>query len=134
MIRYTEHTRRKAGGKCDCCSAPIEVGERYRWLVVLNDESFDDGFTKQCMACAPDDWPLDSASQPPPPDFGAVVRRWNEAHPVGTPVRYWTGAKWGAGEVGTVREAAYVLGGHTPCAFVTGHPACIALTHIEAAS
>lgn len=56
---------------------------------------------------------------------------WNKAHPVGTAVRYWTGVRVGEGCVGTTRSHADVLGGHTAVVWVTGHSACIALTHVE---
>ncbi|MGW2213263.1 hypothetical protein [Streptomyces sp. NPDC001781] len=56
---------------------------------------------------------------------------WNATYPEGTPVRYWTGAREGAGVKGRTRSAASVLGGHTAVVWVTGHGACIALTHVQ---
>jgi hypothetical protein len=56
---------------------------------------------------------------------------WNAAHPEGTYVRYWTGAREGAGQTGRTRSTARVLGGHTAVVWVTGHGACIALTHVQ---
>jgi len=67
------------------------------------------------------------------PDPGAAVEKFNATHDIGTLVRYWTGAKGdGPGEVGETRTEAQVLGGHTAVVWVEGHPACIALTHVEA--
>ena len=61
----------------------------------------------------------------------AEVDAWNDAHPVGTSVRYWTGLREGRGKPSTTRTEASVLGGHTAVVWVVGEPACIALTHIE---
>lgn len=62
----------------------------------------------------------------------AAVERFNEAHEIGTAVRYWTGLRAGAGALSKTRTPAQLLGGHTAVVWVEGHPACIALTHIEA--
>lgn len=62
-----------------------------------------------------------------------IVERFNERHPIGTAVRYWTGRRQGSGELTETRTPASVLGGHTPVIWVTGHAGCIALTHIEPA-
>ena len=64
----------------------------------------------------------------------ALVKHWNQAHDVGISVRYWPGMRAGDGLEGTTRTVAQLLGGHTAVVWVTGSPACIALTHIEAAS
>jgi len=37
VIRITEHTRRKAAGKCSLCPSTIEPGERYRQLVQVGE-------------------------------------------------------------------------------------------------
>lgn len=60
-----------------------------------------------------------------------TVARWNKAHPVGTPVRVWTGFREGDGTQTRTRSAASVLGGHTAVVWVEGHGACIALTHVD---
>jgi hypothetical protein len=60
-----------------------------------------------------------------------IADSFNRSHPVGTPVRYWTGTREGDGETGATRSAATVLGGHTAVVWVTGHGACIALTHVQ---
>jgi len=60
-----------------------------------------------------------------------AVEWFNQENPIGTPVRYWTGVREGEGQTGVTRTAAHLLGGHTPVVWVTGHPACIALTHVQ---
>jgi hypothetical protein len=59
------------------------------------------------------------------------VEAWNLTYPVGQAVRYWTGAREGAGETGRTRTAAWVAEGHTAVVQVTGHGAWIALTHVD---
>ncbi len=59
------------------------------------------------------------------------VETWNRVYPEGKAVRYWTGAREGAGQKGRTRSAAQVLGNHTAVVWVTGHGACIALTHVK---
>ncbi|WP_052424112.1 hypothetical protein [Nonomuraea candida] len=61
----------------------------------------------------------------------AVVERWNATVPVGTPVRYWTGARHGVGKPSRTRTPAVVLSGHTPVVWVEGEGSCIALTHVQ---
>jgi len=71
------------------------------------------------------------------PAAAAEVHEWNHwfefRHlPVlDAPVRYWTGAREGDGQLGTTRTGAQVLGGHTAVLWVHEHSACIALTHIQ---
>ena len=60
-----------------------------------------------------------------------IARGFNDMFVVGTPVRYWTGAREGTGVLSHTRTPADVLGGHTPMVWVDGHAACIALTHVE---
>lgn len=62
---------------------------------------------------------------------GAECAAWNADHPVGAPVRVWTGARKGDGILTRTRTAASVLGGHTAVVWVDGHGACIALTHVD---
>lgn len=59
------------------------------------------------------------------------VEAWNLTYPEGQAVRYWTGAREGVGQKGRTRSAASVLEGHTAVVWVTGHDACIALTHVK---
>lgn len=64
-------------------------------------------------------------------ELAGVVAAFNAANPVGTPVRYWTGAREGEGRTSVTRTEAQVLSGHTPVVWVEGHGACIALTHVQ---
>lgn len=68
----------------------------------------------------------------------AAVDAWNARVPVGTPVRYWTGARehFGdappdEGKTSHTSSEAWLLGGHTPVVRVYGESACIALTHVQ---
>lgn len=60
-----------------------------------------------------------------------AVDRFNERYPLGSPVRYWTFLREGEGRKGETRSKAQLLSGHTAVVWVTGHAACIALTHVE---
>lgn len=51
--------------------------------------------------------------------------------PVGTPVRYWPGAREGKGRESVTRSDVWSLGGHTPVVLVEGYAGGIALTHVE---
>lgn len=64
----------------------------------------------------------------------AAADAWNDAHPVGSAVRYWTGLREGRARASATRSAASVLGGHTAVVWVVGESACIALTHVERAN
>lgn len=61
----------------------------------------------------------------------AAARAFNDAHPVGTLVRYWKGVREGDGKVSRTRTAAQLLSGHTAVVWVEHEGACIALTHIQ---
>lgn len=52
-------------------------------------------------------------------------------YPIGTPCRYWPGARWDEPRHGTIRSRYAVLGGHTVVVWVTGYPGCIAASHVE---
>lgn len=52
-------------------------------------------------------------------------------YPVGTPCRYWTGAREGEGKQGTIRSAWAILGGHTVVVWIEGCSGCVAETHVE---
>jgi len=56
---------------------------------------------------------------------------FNKAHPVGSTVRYWKGAREGEGNLGETRSEAHVLGEHTAVVWISGVAGCIALTHVE---
>lgn len=59
------------------------------------------------------------------------VERFNQLHPVGTPVRYWPGIRAGDGRESRTRTPAWLVGGHSPCVSVKGYPGGIALTHVK---
>lgn len=46
MIRITAHTRRGPAITCGCCRDPIEPGERYRLLIAVHEDVFDDSFVR----------------------------------------------------------------------------------------
>lgn len=69
--------------------------------------------------------------------FGSARARadaWNRTYPLGTMVRYWTGAKLGEGKQARTRAPAQTLSGHTPVVWVEGEATCISLDHVEAVS
>lgn len=61
----------------------------------------------------------------------ALVVEFNSRHLIGTPVRYWKGAREGDGKTSKTRTGAQMLSGHTAVVWVEGEGACIALSHIE---
>jgi len=60
-----------------------------------------------------------------------LAAKWNRTFPIGTRVRYWTGAREGIGKVSSTRTEASVLGGHTAVVWIEGCVGCVALSHIE---
>jgi hypothetical protein len=60
-----------------------------------------------------------------------LVDDWNAKHPVGTPVRYWSGLRQGEGTLSETRERASVVGGQ-PVVWVRGCLSCVALSHVQA--
>lgn len=61
----------------------------------------------------------------------SAVQLWNEKHPQGTEVSYWTLEKVGPGLRGQTRSAAWLVSGPTPVVLVTGASGGVALTHVE---
>ncbi|MFF0823033.1 hypothetical protein ACFYUR_21950 [Micromonospora haikouensis] len=61
----------------------------------------------------------------------AAARAFNDANPIGTPVRYWRGVREGDGRTARTRTEAQLLGGHTAVVWLQGVAGCIALTHVE---
>jgi hypothetical protein len=62
-----------------------------------------------------------------------VCDKFNEAHPVGTKVRYWKKEREGEPSgVAQTRSMAQVLSGHTAVVWVVGEPGCIAMSHVQA--
>jgi len=58
------------------------------------------------------------------------VAQFNREHKVGTRVRYWRGAREGAGVLSTTRSEAWNLCG-APVVLIDGTSGGIALTHVE---
>ncbi len=56
---------------------------------------------------------------------------WDIAHPIGTPVEYWTWTREGKGKLSVTRSSARVIGGHASV-WVEGEAACISLSHVKA--
>jgi hypothetical protein len=61
------------------------------------------------------------------------VAAWNERHPVGTLVRYWTWTRTGDGKVARTRHAAVVMGDHGSV-WIEGVVGCVAVSHVEPVS
>ena len=59
-----------------------------------------------------------------------VVDAWNESFPVGTPVRYWPGSLYGAGQLGATTSVAWVQG-EVPVVRVGREAGGIALDRID---
>jgi hypothetical protein len=58
------------------------------------------------------------------------VAQFNAKCPIGTPVRYWRGAREGDGKTGETRSEAWVVCGH-PSVMITGCSGSMALSHVE---
>ena len=67
---------------------------------------------------------------PIPPALQAEADALAARYPRGTRVRYWTGARVGAGKVGTISHEATVLSRHTVVVWISG-VGCVASTHVE---
>ena len=52
-------------------------------------------------------------------------------HPIGTPCRFWPGAKEGPGREDTICSAFYVFSSGDIVVHVKGYAGCIAATHVE---
>lgn len=59
------------------------------------------------------------------------VAEFNGKHAIGTPVKYWRGAREGEGKFGRTRAPAEVLGGHTAVVWIAGCSGSVALSHVE---
>ena len=61
-----------------------------------------------------------------------TVTRFNQRHPIGQAVRYWTGRRGDeSGGLSQTRTKAQVMAGGDAVVWVEDHVSCIALTHIE---
>jgi len=67
----------------------------------------------------------------PKRDAQDAADHWNAAHPIGTPVRYWTWLREGDGKTSKTRTLAQSMGSHASV-WVDGEASCISLTHVEA--
>lgn len=85
-----------------------------------------------CPNCNPREGALDPRVAQDRQRENEAVERWNNHHLVGTPVRYWPGAREGAGIESITRTPAQMLGGHSAVVWVEGYSSCIFLTHVEA--
>lgn len=70
----------------------------------------------------------------PGADRSAEVERWNEAHPVGTPVTAYPGVRGENALTTRTLSTAWLLGDHTPVVLVEGYAGGIALDHIDVAA
>ena len=61
-----------------------------------------------------------------------LVDIFNDAYPVGTPVRYWPVANEGEGVLSKTRSEAWLLSGHTAVVMVEGKSGAVAVAHVEA--
>lgn len=62
---------------------------------------------------------------------GTAAAEFNGTNPVGTPVRFWPGAREGVGRESVTSSPAWVMGGHSAMVSVHDYPGGIALTHVE---
>lgn len=67
------------------------------------------------------------------PASRSSVETFNQAHPIGTPVRYWPGTRDGEGARSITRSPAWSISGHAVVS-VEGYAGGIALSHIDVLS
>jgi len=58
-----------------------------------------------------------------------LAQEFNDAHPVGTPVRFWPGTREGEGPTSKTRTPAWYIGPY-PVVSVEGYAGGISLAHI----
>lgn len=58
------------------------------------------------------------------------VERWNKAHPIGTPVRFWPGIREGEGRTSRTRTEAHLLNDNA-VVWIEGWAGFIHLSHVE---
>lgn len=109
--------------RCDICGRFM----KHEWFRTSEeDDSWQDYWTCQQKCVA--EWRRQEQEW----ENRRAVDEFNRTTPVGSPVRYWTGARTGEGRVSVTRSTAQILSGHTPVVWVDGHSGCIALTHVDA--
>ena len=110
----------------------IQQGERYRrWAATPGDPEVNNTgwvHNDECVGCAERfGRPLAGVIGPQ----AAAVAAFNEAYPVGTEVRYWTGFREGDGTVSRTTCAAWMSASHTAAVRVEGRGDYISLTHVQ---
>jgi hypothetical protein len=135
--------------RCDECAVArrAELLEEHEYADLVNGDVY-------CTSCSPVSenvaWPCppllgvgvtpdeakqivekDRAERAAEEALWAAGDRFNEANPVGTQVRYWTGERKGDGVLSVTRTPAQIAYSGTPVVWVEGHGACIALTHVQ---
>ena len=146
MIRVTEHTRRKAGGRCCKCPFPIEPGERYRQLVQVGETDIwakpfgrwdahvhcaKVGDDAECWALTAD---VERAKAQARVDAEKAVADWNRENGHGpVAVRYWPWLRTfdTEGATGTTSGPAFLNAAGRPTVHIQGC-STMALTHVEA--
>lgn len=130
MSEFTITTYPVAAKHHDCnqCDGMVLQGQRYTRIVGKAEWSGDEFRTLRiCSRCRE----LRPSAEDQRAALEHVVWDFNRRYPIGTPVRYWTGAREGEGRTGETRSAAEVFSGHTPVVWVTGLVGCVALSHVE---
>ena len=108
---------------CDGCENTIFTGTRHVKTVGNVDDRFRT--SRYCNRCVEPVSPEDKRDR-----LDREIAAWNERHPIGTLVRFWTGAREGEGRTGNTRSEAEAPSGYG-VVWVTGEPSCIALSHVE---
>lgn len=72
-------------------------------------------------------------NRPSPAKMQSMCDKFNDRHPPGAKVEYWTGPREGVGKSGVVASGgACILGGHTAVVYIVG-AGCVALSHVQPA-
>ena len=69
-----------------------------------------------------------------------LAEKFNRDHKVGTPVKYWIGARrrdregrdLDGGSVSKTASEAFVVGGHSAVVMIDGVSGCVAISHVKA--
>lgn len=126
----SEHTSKRR--RVDSWGHVIEPGERYRRYAVTPDDPDigNAGWSHgvECVACGEANGrPLAGVVGPQ----SAAIAAFNEANPIGSPVRYWTGFREGPGTVSRTTCEAWMSASHTAAVRVEGRGDYISLTHVQ---
>lgn len=133
------HVKRRARTSHDCnvCGGTIFYGEDYIRSVDLEREVRDRATGRRKVSARTARAHLRCSDAPEcvatrRADAQRIVDAWNLAHPIGTPVTYWSWTRDVAGRESQTRTAAQLNGAHQPVVWVEGEPGCIALSHVDA--